>query len=277
MKLDILESFYETLFRPEEGVCWSNDTYGTNVSAMNLQPIMCGHRFFCINPLHLSKDLDPVRPHHSPLVGRRADANISAFRNILVEFDEMTTQEQLDYIHKINMPYTTLVHSGGKSIHAIISLSEPLKNREEYRQVVKAVYRRVRFADLSASNPSRLSRSPNAIRDNGAKQELLFLGPSIDKFELLNFTGPIAEPTPVNSSENAQRVYNSFTQFFIHHGDEGAVGQRNRRLFSAACDMYRCGASEDEVYSRLAPKSSLEEREIKQTIDSAKRTVARGV
>ena len=270
-----IDDFYSLLFRDGEGVCWTPDTYGTSVFPVNAYESHCGACYFSINPLLLSEDRAPSRPFHSAYVGRRADVNITSYRNILLEFDLLTPAEQLAYIIELGLPYSSIVFSGGKSLHVILSLEEPLKTREDYRDIVAALHRKVKIADISASNPSRLSRSPGAMRGD-VEQELIFIGGAVSIGEVLDFTGPLPIKPPIDT-QSTNKVYNRFTHYFLVNGDENATGQRNRRLFNASCDMARCGATIEEALALLGPKSSLPTNEIEQCIKSAYRTVSNGI
>lgn len=111
----------------------------------------------------------------NPLNGSGAsDRNVTAFRFALVESDVLPIQEQLAAYQKLELPIACLVHSGGKSIHAIVHIDAP--DESEYRKRVLFLYSFLSahglVVDQANKNPSRLSRLPGADR-NGKRQTLL--------------------------------------------------------------------------------------------------------
>jgi hypothetical protein len=54
-----------------------------------------------------------------------SDANITAFRVALIEFDEVPLETQLAFFAKIRLPIAALVMSGGKSLHAWVRIGAP--------------------------------------------------------------------------------------------------------------------------------------------------------
>src|SRR4051812_43576848 len=128
-----IENYYNALFDPGEATCFAWTATAASVASLchwedQRSP------WICVNPLHLERDNDPeasILPWARNDRGRRADCNVSAFRNILVEMDSVPLAEQWTVIRDCGMPFTTSVYSGGKSIHFVISLSDPCANRTE--------------------------------------------------------------------------------------------------------------------------------------------------
>lgn len=111
----------------------------------------------------------------NPLDGKGAsDRNVTAFRYALVESDVLPIQEQLAAYQKLELPIACLVHSGGKSVHAIVHIDAP--DESEYRKRVLFMYSFLSAhgltVDQANKNPSRLSRLPGVLR-NGNRQKLL--------------------------------------------------------------------------------------------------------
>lgn len=110
----------------------------------------------------------------NPLDGKGArDANVSAFRHALVESDEGSAERQLSTIENLGLPVAAVVHSGGKSVHAVVKIDA--RTAEEYRTRVATLYDTCVKAGLAVDqqnrNPSRLSRLPGAKR--GDRQQTL--------------------------------------------------------------------------------------------------------
>lgn len=100
--------------------------------------------------------------------------NVSEFKYALVESDNVEIDKQKGIIDKMQLPVAALVHSGNKSLHAIVKVDA--KNYDEYRKKVDYLYTVCKRYGLSPDtqnkNPSRLSRMPGVMR-NGQKQWLV--------------------------------------------------------------------------------------------------------
>ena len=111
----------------------------------------------------------------NPLDGQGCkNENVTEFRYALVESDSMPVEEQNAIIRELELPVACLVHSGGKSIHAIVRIDAG--SYDEYRKRVDYLYEVCRKNGLEIDrqnrNPSRLSRMPGVMR-NGNKQFLI--------------------------------------------------------------------------------------------------------
>ena len=100
--------------------------------------------------------------------------NITKFRYALVESDTLPIPEQEVLYRKLELPIATLVHSGGKSLHAIVHIDAG--DYDEYRRRVEYLYDFLEKhglpVDKQNRNPSRLSRMPGVTR-NGNRQFLV--------------------------------------------------------------------------------------------------------
>ena len=99
--------------------------------------------------------------------------NVTRFRYALVESDTLPVAEQDIIYRKLELPVAALVHSGGKSLHAIVHVDA--ENYDEYRKRVEFLYdfleKNGLTVDKQNRNPSRLSRMPGVTR-NGNRQYL---------------------------------------------------------------------------------------------------------
>ncbi len=100
--------------------------------------------------------------------------NVTRFTYALVESDTLPIAEQDILFRKLELPIAALVHSGGKSLHAIVRVDA--ENYEEYRKRVEFLYDFLEKHGVSIDkqnrNPSRLSRMPGVTR-NGNRQYLV--------------------------------------------------------------------------------------------------------
>ena len=111
----------------------------------------------------------------NPLDGKGCkNSNVTDFKYALVESDSMPTAEQNTVLRELELPIACLVHSGGKSLHAIVRIEA--NDMREYRKRVDYLYNICKKngldVDTQNRNPSRLSRMPGVIR-NGHKQFLV--------------------------------------------------------------------------------------------------------
>ena len=103
----------------------------------------------------------------NPLDGKGVkNENVTDFRYALVESDNIPVEKQNAIIRELELPVAALVHSGGKSIHAIVRVEAG--SYEEYRTWVDYLYEVCKKNGLEPDrqnrNPSRLSRMPGVMR-----------------------------------------------------------------------------------------------------------------
>lgn len=102
------------------------------------------------------------------------DENVSEYRYALIESDEKPIDEQVAIYRKMELPCACIVHSGGKSAHAIVKVFA--NSLEEYRKRVDFLYEVCANnglpVDKQNRNPSRYSRMPGIVR-NGKKQFII--------------------------------------------------------------------------------------------------------
>ena len=100
--------------------------------------------------------------------------NITRFKYALVESDTMPITDQDAMYRKLELPIACMVHSGGKSLHAIVRVDA--QDYTEYRKRVEFLYdfleKNGLRVDKQNRNPSRLSRMPGVTR-NGNRQYLV--------------------------------------------------------------------------------------------------------
>ena len=110
----------------------------------------------------------------------RGDGNIKSFRYCLVEFDNLTREEQIRFWTSkevSELPIAALVDSGGKSIHGWIRTPNINSINDWQREIRGKLYEQGLIplgVDSACSNPSRLSRLPGHLRDNNY-QRILWL------------------------------------------------------------------------------------------------------
>ena len=111
----------------------------------------------------------------NPLDGKGIkNENVTEFRYALVESDSVDIEKQNAILRELELPIACLVHSGNKSLHAIVRIDAA--DYKEYRQRVDYLYAVCKKngldIDTQNRNPSRLSRMPGVVR-KGQKQFLI--------------------------------------------------------------------------------------------------------
>ena len=183
---DMLIRYLETLYQPDDIVGFATQVKPDNhgkLKPINTNLAIKASAF--IDRLHTASDISEVIGAYradcgawirlNPLDGNgQSDRNVSAYRYVLIESDDIPKEEQEHFYHKYELPIACIVDSGGKSIHAVVRIDAP--NEQEYRSRVNYLFRFLELrgfpVDNANKNPSRLSRMPGVYR-NGVMQELL--------------------------------------------------------------------------------------------------------
>lgn len=121
----------------------------------------------------------------NPLDGNGVrDENVTSYRYALVESDELSIGMQYAIMQKLELPIAVLVHSGKKSLHAIVRVEAI--NYEDYQKKVDYLYnvcaKNGLKLDRQNRNPSRLSRMPGVTR-NGHPQYIVARNIGQESFE----------------------------------------------------------------------------------------------
>jgi hypothetical protein len=111
--------------------------------------------------------------------GTHTDADVAAFRFLLLESDDLPIESQLSLWSCLPLPVVAIVASGGRSVHGWVKVD--CKDAAEYEAIALRIYERLaRFGlCLNNRNPSRLARLPGVKRKIGGigmgEQRLLYL------------------------------------------------------------------------------------------------------
>lgn len=114
------------------------------------------------------------------------DADVSVFRHLLIEFDTIPLLDQFNLVVASQIPVSAIIHSGGKSIHALVRVDA--KDRKEYNERADIIlnYFKAHNPDAACKNPARTTRLPGCKRNtatvNNGRQELLQLRTGADSF-----------------------------------------------------------------------------------------------
>lgn len=168
--------FLQAAFAPTEVVCICDAVEeGRPVSAGSFIPIEEWiARFDDPTSRILSKEREGIFVRINPFkpnLYSGSDNDVSAYRHVLVEFDDKPKAEQEKLFRDSGLPITVLIDSGGKSIHAWVRVDAP--NRKEWDARRDLIYSLIPGVDAQNKNPSRYSRLPGAWRSPTAQQRLL--------------------------------------------------------------------------------------------------------
>ena len=183
-----LVTYLELLFRPDDHVAYVTGDVWKNSDGKWVPSKGCYDRTAAELIRSLKKYPDDVgstvgdwKPEagawirFNPVDGEGVkNENVTGFRFALVESDTLPIAEQDIIFRKLELPIAALVHSGGKSLHAIVHVDAD--TYEEYRKRVDFLYDFLEKNGVSIDrqnrNPSRLSRMPGVTR-NGNRQYLV--------------------------------------------------------------------------------------------------------
>lgn len=181
-----LIKYLETLFEASENVGYVTESWEKDGKFLPKKGCWDRTAGQLIQELNQCKgDIGSVLGDYNPQVGAWIrfnpldgngikDSNVTDYRYALVEADDFDLDKQNAIIRELELPVACLVHSGKKSIHAIVKVEAD--SYEEYRKRVDYLYDVCRKNGLNVDtqnrNPSRLSRMPGVMR-NGQKQFLI--------------------------------------------------------------------------------------------------------
>ena len=190
--------FFNILFNGHDHIV-AGDRYSSKPELMGNvveNSIHAGYQLFTVNPIHPGIDFGhSFNPEKYEInKPRRADINCSSLRNFIFEIDGIALDDQLELLFRTGIPWTSIVYSGNKSYHAILSLERDIGQPhtehgiQQYKQVWKriAAYINSVYApgvlslqdgviDSCTGNPSRFTRFPNSMRQ-GYRQRIEFQG-----------------------------------------------------------------------------------------------------
>ncbi len=124
---------------------------------------------FCVNPMK---------------VGRRLNENVTSFRNALIEYDDISKEEQIERLLDSGLPILSMTDSGNKSVHAIVRVDA--SNAKDYKRKVVELHGALEAkygspCDSANKNPSRLTRLAGATRGVNT-QQLLYTEVNADSY-----------------------------------------------------------------------------------------------
>ena len=174
-----ITDYLTALFEPEEKVCYVTSAYQDEdgkwkpyggICSRNCKSLLDSLRKHPTDPTFTFGDYQSeagVWVCFNPMDGTgRNNKNVTVYRYALVESDSQDIDTQFALIQDLRLPVKVLVHSGGKSLHAIVRIDAV--DYKQYQERVDILYTVCRAhgldVDTQDKNPSRLSRLPGFTR-----------------------------------------------------------------------------------------------------------------
>jgi hypothetical protein len=181
--------FLNTMFSPKE-LIFIGDRYDDGVLGYNIRTVAAwvvhfatggkAGPYIIINPF--TGKASPKKSGDG--VSYRCDGSIASYLHCLVEFDDLPREGQIKFWSAAKLPIRALIDSGGKSIHAWLSVKKlfSVTTAEQWNRRIKTdFYEKILVplgVDRACCNPSRLSRLPGHFREETGKfQKILWLSP----------------------------------------------------------------------------------------------------
>lgn len=173
-----ITDYLSGVFEPDEKVCYVTNAYkdedgkwkpyGKNASRTAKELIDSVTKHKDITDTFGTYNMEAgVWICFNPMDGEgRSNKNVTAYRYALVESDTQDIETQYAILQDLKLPIKVLVHSGGKSLHAIVNVGAV--DYKQYQERVDYLYTVCRkhglVVDTQDKNPSRLSRFPGFKR-----------------------------------------------------------------------------------------------------------------
>lgn len=180
----------------------------------------------------------------NPIEGQRSDDNVTNYRTFMLEFDDTNLAQQMEYVKRMNFPFSYCCFSGGKSLHFALILDHDIPSKTIYRHTYQWILNIMKEADQQVKNPSRSIRFPGTIRpDSGKEQKLVHMGGRISLKTLskwLNkFPGTAPEPLvrkSVRSGKANMKGIKQWAKTALTEGVHTMDGSRNKTWMSIGCE-----------------------------------------
>ncbi len=160
---DQRQKFIDALFDPHEPIAFGKDDSTANKPTLDRNEFIDSDaEKFCINPVW----------------DWRVTENI-CITSLLFEVDEkgLTPKEQAKLFLKSGLPFTTMVYSGGKSIHVILRFKHLFQSKawsyQWWYAIARVLEKKGIIADPAARLVTQLSRVPCTIREGTGKEQTL--------------------------------------------------------------------------------------------------------
>lgn len=189
--------------------------------------------FQVIEKLHNASSIEEVFPEYNSQAGilfcvnpteygERRNNSVTSFRNALIEYDDISKEEQIERLLDSGLPILSMTDSGNKSVHAIVRVDA--SNAKDYKRKVVELYGALEAkygspCDPANKNPSRLTRLAGATRGMNT-QQLLYTEVNAD-----SYLETFLEKCPKEQATEKDEVlgFNEMGDLLINQQDAGFV------------------------------------------------------
>lgn len=166
------EEFLKVLFDEDDNVAWGRDDQDACRPQYPWPMFLHTNAVkFCINPLSTWRDGKHTTAINSLLFEMDYDDSLGKDKKVLIPI-----KKQIRLFEESGIPYSSMVYSGGKSVHVIVRFKERIDNTgDEYidkilfqntwKAIERVLSKKDCFIDLATMKIPQLSRIPGSIRD----------------------------------------------------------------------------------------------------------------
>lgn len=264
-----------TLFNPEDYICISQSVY-------------CNHIQQVKDIVRTNKNYEFVSVNSFKKGTTRAAKNVDKYRNFMIEFEDdkfgVPIDEQRKVIDTLNMPFSTQVYSGSKSMHFVISLDKPLANRSEWEEASQWLYSILTpyKIDPACKDVGRFTRVGGGLRvTKNKEQRIIEVKGRVDNDEFFKWLGQFKKPTIKKTYSTNYKTAHHISLFGEKYEDSfrgkvhkdtidfiktgGTKGKRHSTLFKAACDLrdqrYKISEAKKLLLTKLKKLYIIENKE----------------
>lgn len=171
-----LPRYLNLLFQPDDCVGYCDKPTKRDGRWVPIQSVISRTQADLLKALKKGIDNASIRPfseggafiRFNPLDGKgESDSNVREYRYCLVEDDSDPIEKQFALLQKMRLPIICIVHSGNKSLHAIVKVDAgaDLKTFRDRTNFIYSFCRKNGLnIDPNVKNPSRYSRMPGIKR-----------------------------------------------------------------------------------------------------------------
>jgi len=235
---DTSRQFLDLFFNEGEKICFSANKYA-----------------YPSEPQENLNDEATILVAINPIEGQRADGNVVSYRTFMIELDDMSLENQMEYVKRTEFPYSYCCFSGNKSLHFALVLDYDIPSDHIYRHTYQWILNIMEQADQQTKNPSRSIRFPNVMRpDSGKEQRLVHMGNRISLKTLSKWLNkyPHKAPKPLirkkgrSAKANIQGV-KTWAKNALKDGVHTMDGSRNKTWMSLGCEFALNGFDIDDT------------------------------
>lgn len=140
--------------------------------------------------------------------------------NFLLECDDVSKEEQMQMIENLPEDFKKCIlyvcDSGNKSIHTVLYTNCKSTDSRVRRSIMQHLNKHYfkNHLDMNTVNASRLARNPNAIRDNGKKQQCYYMKLNPSAFDVSFIEQKVLKEM---ADERAKWEYNKLINASLHY------------------------------------------------------------